>query len=71
MDIITTRLIDLPTTIHGCTIQTADGDYVIIINSRIGYGKQVETYAHEMRHIANNDFEKHDVQSIEADAHRM
>lgn len=71
MDLVTTRLMDMPTTINGCTIQTADGDYVILINSRIGYGRQLEAYVHEMKHIIRNDFEKHDVQIVEADSHRL
>ena len=50
--------------------QNEDGGYTILINSRLSSRGQMDAYRHAMRHIENRDFEKHDVQEIEADAHR-
>ena len=49
--------------------QNADGGYTVIINSDLCQRKQREAYRHAMKHINENDFEKADVQTIEAEAH--
>lgn len=49
--------------------QNADGGYTVIINSDLCQRKQREAYRHAMKHIKENDFEKADVQTIEAEAH--
>lgn len=49
--------------------QNADGGYTVIINADLCQRKQKEAYRHAMKHIRENDFEKSDVQTIEADAH--
>lgn len=46
-----------------------DGSYSIFINSRLSAVGQKEAYQHAMKHIENNDFQKTDVQEIEARAH--
>lgn len=56
MDDVITRFIDLPTTIGGYTLRNQDGDYNIVINSRMSREKQLETYRHELDHIQNGDF---------------
>lgn len=48
-----------------------DGSYTILLNSRMASNQLEEAYQHAMRHIENNDFEKHDVQQIEAVAHQI
>lgn len=47
----------------------SDGSYTILINARISHDRQLDALDHAMRHIKNNDFEKRDVQQIEAAAH--
>lgn len=49
--------------------QNEDGSYSIFINARLSYEAQREAYSHAMGHILNNDFQKQDVQQIEAEAH--
>ena len=49
--------------------QNPDGGYTVLISARLCQRKQFEAYRHAMRHIKNYDFEKDDVQTIEADAH--
>ena len=48
-----------------------DGSYTILINSRISYERQITAYQHAIGHIVNHDFEKEDVQQIEAVAHKV
>lgn len=70
MNTVTTRLIALPTTIRAYTVLDAEADYTICINSRISYEQQLMAYEHELKHINSNDFEKENIQQIEAEAHR-
>lgn len=48
-----------------------DGSYTVFINARAAYNRQQEAIAHAMRHINEDDFEKEDVQQIEAEAHKI
>lgn len=48
-----------------------DDSYTVFINARIGYQAQLDAYQHAIRHIENDDFEKNDVQQIEAVAHGL
>lgn len=43
--------------------------YTVYINQNLSYEQRQKAFAHALKHIKNNDFEKHDVQSIEAQAH--
>lgn len=65
------RLVDMPTTVPGFSIQTPDGWTTIILNSRCSHSKNLESYRHEMEHIENDDFSSElSVDEIEAVAHR-
>ena len=57
--------------IHEQVTQNHDGSYTIFLNSRDSREMNQFSYLHAMHHINNNDFEKHDVQLIEAEAHNM
>ena len=46
-----------------------DDTFTVFINARLSADGQLRAYQHAMRHIENNDFEKDDVQAIEAAAH--
>lgn len=50
--------------------ENPDGSYTIFINTRFSYDTQLKAYQHAMQHIKNQDFEKADVQIIEAIAHK-
>lgn len=52
-------------------VENEDGSYTVIINSRLSHRSQLDAYHHAMSHIQNNDFEKIDVQTIEAAAHKV
>lgn len=58
MDNIRTILADLPSTVGGYTISTPDGYFTVVLNQNLSYQRNVETYAHELDHIQNGDFDK-------------
>lgn len=60
---------DLPTSVKAFTVLT-DGYYTIVLNQNLTREQNEISYMHELIHIANNDYEKLDIQSIEANAHR-
>ena len=67
---IFTYIVDMPCGIGGHCNPNPDGSYTICINGRLGYEEQKKAYLHELEHIRNNDFEKHDVVKIENDVRR-
>lgn len=48
------KLIDLPYHVKGF-VSRVDGEDIIILNSRLSHEANVETYKHELEHIAQND----------------
>jgi len=69
-DDIIVRYIHFPApTIHEAVSPNIDGTYSIYIEKNLSHNMQREVFKHAMRHILNNDFEKADVQEIEAVAH--
>lgn len=69
MDEINTLYANLPTTIPAYVVENNDMSYTIVLNSRLSHEKNILSYWHEIRHIQEHDFEKEDVQEIEAEAH--
>jgi len=62
-------LIDLPNDVHEMvTPDTEDADYTIYINRRLSDHKRLEAYSHAVRHC-KKDFERSNVQEVEAEAH--
>lgn len=49
--------------------ENPDGSYSIFINARFSYEEQYKAFNHALKHIKANDFQKADVQEIEAIAH--
>lgn len=62
-------VLDLPESIRGRVVENEDSTYTIFINAKLSYEMQIHVYQHELKHIENGDFEKTDVQQIEAIAH--
>lgn len=69
MDDINVQILDLPTYIKGHVNTNSDDSYTIFINAKLSTEMQQQVFFHEMDHIKNNDFQKTDVQAIEAVAH--
>lgn len=51
-------------------VTICDGGYNVTIDPRQSHDGIVRSYRHALRHINKTDFDKHDVQQIEAEAHR-
>lgn len=64
-------LLDFPNRGNEMVVQNEDGSYTILINARLSHEGQLKAYNHALKHIHDNDFEKSDVQSIEAAAHQI
>lgn len=64
-------LLDDSGDVPGSVWHNADDSYTIFINPKLSYERQQEVFEHELRHITNHDFEKHNVQQIEFFAHAI
>lgn len=51
--------------------ENEDGSYTIFINANMASNQIEQAYRHAMWHIAHHDFERADVQQIEAEAHEQ
>lgn len=61
-------LVDLPAGVREMVCPCADG-WTIYIDEKLSDEGQRDAYHHALFHIINGDFEKADVQQIEAAAH--
>ena len=68
--IINCNLIDFPNKGKEMVIPNEDGSYTILINAKLSDAERMAAYEHAMKHIVGNDFEKDEVQKIEAKIHR-
>lgn len=62
---------DLELGVYEQVIQNPDDSYTILLNSRYNHETQINAYLHALEHIRCRDFEKTDVQQIEAAAHAV
>lgn len=56
-------------TVNEAITENEDGSFTIFINSNLCDSKRLKAINHAIRHITGRDFEKADVQEIEASAH--
>ncbi len=68
MDNIFTYFVKLPEGIDEVVMPCLDG-YTVYIKESLSDDQRRKAYNHALHHINNHDFEKHDVQLIEAEAH--
>lgn len=70
--VVNVQVLDLKTTC-GSELVTPneDGSYTVLINARMSYETQRKALLHALKHILNDDFEKENVQQIEAAAHGL
>ena len=62
----------LPDDIHGCTIETKSGRFIIAINAALPEAQKAKTLNHELSHIMLNHFsDKRPLHEIEAEADRL
>lgn len=69
MQEINVQLLNMDTKIPEQLIKNDDDSYTVFLNARLSQESRVKSYYHALRHIANDDFEKEDVQIIEQKAH--
>ena len=65
------KYLDLPCRVKGICTENEDDSYTIILNSKLNYEQNVESYKHELSHISNNDFSKECVDKIECDSRKL
>lgn len=56
---------NLPYDCRGYVTTNADGDYTVVLNARMSYDMNVQTYVHELKHIYYDDFKDGNVGDIE------
>lgn len=62
-------LMELPNRVNEMVSKGTDGYFTIYIDPRQSQEGIERSYYHALQHIDNGDFEKCDVQAIEAEAH--
>lgn len=68
--VVNCKLIDFPNKGREMVIPNEDDSYTVLINARLSESGRIEAYRHAMKHIAENDFDKGNVQFIESAAHK-
>lgn len=69
MDDIFVYEVELPPHVNEMVVPCIDG-YTVYIKVGLTYEARMEAYNHAMEHINRNDWEKDNVDSIEATAHK-
>jgi len=70
MDEINVLYVDMPTTVRSYVVNNIDMTYTIILNSRLSHEQNLISYAHELQHIKNGDYDKKcNVDVIEINTH--
>lgn len=64
-----TYFAELPPGIHEFITENPDGSYTIYLDINENREQWLQSYEHAIEHIKNYDFEKHNIQEIEHDAH--
>lgn len=67
--IVVRFLENAPAGFHGMVVRNDDDTYTILLDPNDSSDQILETYLHELNHISNNDFNKEDIQAVEAAAH--
>lgn len=52
-------------------VKNKDGTYTILLNARLTYEANMQSYKHAVSHILNGDFEKENVDKIEYNRHNL
>lgn len=67
--VVNVALVDFSAPGSEIVLPNEDNSYTILINARLSAKAQAQSYSHAIRHIVYQDFEKANVQAIEAAAH--
>lgn len=64
------KLIKFPSSsVHEAVTENEDGSITVFLDKNATRESQWKRFQHVMRHLAGNDFEKENVQTIEVNAH--
>ncbi len=69
MEDINVQIMDMDTMVPEHLVKNEDDTYTIFLNAKLSRNTQIKYYFHAIQHIYNNDFDKYNVQEIEANAH--
>ena len=69
MDDIYLYLVDIPGKSREI-VTPCFGGYTVYIDVKLSYEEKIDAYHHAMKHIADGDFDKDDVQEVETNAHK-
>lgn len=69
MENINVQFLNMDTMIPEHLVKNDDDSYTIFLNARLSKDSQLKSYYHALKHIIDDDFEKDNVQEIEAEAH--
>ena len=64
---VSVYIVDIP--VREMVVPSGPCSWTIYINSRLSYQGQREAYVHALGHILRGDWERDNVQAIEAEAH--
>lgn len=62
---INVRCLSLPLKIKAFSSKNEDGSYTIVLNDKLNYEQNIESFIHELSHIVREDHEKCSVEEIE------
>ena len=62
---INVRCLSLPCKIKAFSSKNEDGSYTIILNKRLSYEQNMDSFLHELTHIAKGDHDKQSVGEVE------
>lgn len=54
---LNTVLCDLPTTVGGFIVHNQDDSYTIVLNSKLTWEDNMESYIHELKHLCEGDLD--------------
>lgn len=69
MEDVNVLIMDMDTMVSEHLIQNTDNSYTIFLNARLSHEMRLKAYAHAIKHLIENDFERENVQEIEVMAH--
>lgn len=70
MEDINIQLLNMDTKIPEHLVKNDDNSYTIFLNARLSQESRLKSYCHALKHIAEEDFGKENVQEIESNTHK-
>lgn len=68
---INVQLLTMEYGVHEQTTENHDGSHTVFLNTRDSHEMNLKWYQHALDHLGGSDWEKPDVQEIEANRHNI